>query len=93
MEITDIRMKLVDNDAKNLKAVVSITIDGAFVIHDIKIVDSKNGLFVSMPSKKDNRGEYKDICHPINTETRKSISDLVIQKYETLVSSIDEDEE
>lgn len=81
MNITDVRLKVIDNESK-MKAVASITIDGCFAIHDIKVIDSDRGLFIAMPSKKDESGTYRDICHPINSETRQTIQDIIIQKYQ-----------
>ncbi len=82
MNITEIRVRLVKKEDSKLKAVASITIDGCFVIHDIKVIQGTEGLFISMPSRKTPEGEYKDIVHPINTETRESISAQVIAAYE-----------
>lgn len=85
MNITDVRMRIIDNDTK-MKAVASITIDGSFAVHDIKVIDSEKGLFIAMPSKKDSDNTYRDVCHPINTATRQEIQDIIIQKYEQLVA-------
>lgn len=88
MNITDVRIRPVEKpDAKKMKAVASITIDGEFVVHDIKVIESDKGLFIAMPSKKDGNGEYKDVAHPINTATRKYIQEKVIAKYEEVVGS------
>ena len=65
-----------------MKAVVSITIDNEFVIHDIKVIEGDKGLFIAMPSRKSADGEYRDIAHPINSETRTKIQDLILAKYE-----------
>lgn len=81
MKITDVRIRLVAKDDSKLKAVASMTIDECFVIHDIKVIEGKEGFFISMPSKKTPDGEFKDIVHPINTETRESISAQVIDAY------------
>lgn len=81
MKISDIRIRLVEKADSKLKAVASITIDECFVVHDIKVIEGKDGLFISMPSKKTPDGEYKDIVHPINTETRELISAQVIEAY------------
>lgn len=85
MNITDVRMRIINNDTK-MKAIASITIDGGFAVHDIKVIDSDKGLFIAMPSKKDNDGMYRDVCHPINTAVRREIQDIVIQKYEQLIA-------
>ncbi|MCR5271847.1 MAG: septation regulator SpoVG [Lachnospiraceae bacterium] len=81
MKIDDIRIRKVENKGK-MKAVVSITIDDEFVVHDIKIIEGKKGLFIAMPSRKTSEGEYKDIAHPIKSETRDSLSDLILKKYD-----------
>ena len=79
--VTDVRVKKYDNPENKIKAIASITIDDTVVIHDIKVVDSEKGLFVAMPSKKGTDGKFKDIAHPINTETRNMIQKLVLDKY------------
>ena len=81
MKISDIRIRLVKKDDGKLKAVASITIDECFVVHDIKVIDGNEGPFISMPSRKTPDGEYKDIVHPINTETREMIRDAVLEAY------------
>ena len=81
MQITDVRLRKVEKEGK-MKAVASITIDNEFVVHDIKIIDGDKGLFIAMPSKKTLDGEYRDIAHPINSETRDRIQRSVIQAYE-----------
>jgi len=80
MQITDIRVRLVPNDEK-LKGVASITIDDCFVVHDLKIISGTEQLFVAMPSRKTKDGEYKDIAHPIKSETREEIGKLVLDAY------------
>ena len=84
MKISDIRIRLVDKAESKLKAVASITIDECFVVHDIKVIEGKEGYFISMPSKKTPEGEYKDIVHPINTETREYISNEIINAYKNM---------
>ena len=79
MKITDVRIRL--KDEAKLKGIASITIDECFVVHDIKIIAGKDGLFISMPSKKTAEGEHKDICHPIVTETREMIKTTVLDAY------------
>ena len=83
MKISDIRIRLVDKDDSKLKAVVSITIDDCFVVHDIKVIEGKDGYFISMPSKKTPDGLYKDIVHPINTATRESLSAQIIEAFKS----------
>lgn len=80
MEITDIRVRKIANAGK-MKAVVSITLDEVFVVHDIKVIEGDKGLFIAMPSKKATDGEYKDIAHPINSATRDAIQKLVLERY------------
>lgn len=80
MEITEVRLRLVREPGK-LKAAASITIDGCFVIHDLRVVENDGGLFIAMPNKRIHTGEYRDIAHPINNETRDHIAKLVIDKY------------
>ena len=82
MKITDVRIRLVTKEDSKLKAVASITIDECFVVHDIKVIEGKEGYFISMPSKKTPDGEYRDIVHPINTETREKIIEEVLKVYE-----------
>ena len=82
MKISDIRIRLVTKDDSKLKAVASITIDECFVVHDIKVIEGKEGYFISMPSRKTPDGEHKDIVHPINTETRIQIRDAIMVEYE-----------
>ena len=81
MQITDVRIRKVDKEGK-MKAVVSITIDDEFVVHDIKVIEEEKGLFIAMPSRKASDGEYRDIAHPINSGTRENIQRLILQKYE-----------
>ncbi len=81
MKITDIRMRRMTNDTK-MKAVVSITIDDEFVIHDIKIIEGEKGMFIAMPSRKSADGEYRDIAHPIKSETRTALQKMILAEYE-----------
>jgi stage V sporulation protein G len=84
MEITDVRVRRIDTEGK-MKAVVSVTFDNEFVVHDIKIIESQNGLFIAMPSRKTPDGEFKDIAHPINAATREKIQRAVLDKYESAI--------
>lgn len=84
MNITDIRIRKLQNEGK-MKAVVSVTIDDAFVIHDIKIIDGNNGLFVAMPSRKVGEETYRDIVHPINTSTRSVMQERIFDAYSRAV--------
>ena len=81
MQITDVRIRKVEKEGK-MKAVVSITIDEEFVVHDIKVIDGEKGLFIAMPSRKAADGEYRDIAHPINSSTREKIQELILEKYQ-----------
>ncbi|MCH3998742.1 MAG: septation regulator SpoVG [Lachnospiraceae bacterium] len=80
MEITDVRVRRIAKDGK-MKAVVSITIDNVFVVHDIKVIEGEKGLFIAMPSKKSADGEFRDIAHPINSETRSSLEKIILERY------------
>jgi len=82
MEITDIRIRKVNSEGK-MKAVVSLTFDNEFVVHDIKIIESQNGLFIAMPSRKTPDGEFKDIAHPINAESRLKVQKAILDKFES----------
>lgn len=81
MQITDVRIRKVEKEGK-MKAVVSITIDEEFVVHDIKIIEGEKRLFIAMPSRKAADGEYRDIAHPINSDTRDRIQKLILEKYQ-----------
>lgn len=89
MEITDIRIRRINRVGK-VKAISSITIDDCFVVHDIKIIDGAQGLFVAMPSRQASDGEYRDIAHPINSETRVYVKDTILAAYEELLAKEDE---
>ena len=91
MQITDVRVRKGTKEGK-MRAVVSITIDDVFVVHDIKVIEGEKGLFIAMPSRKATDGEYRDIAHPINSETRDKIQSLILEKYQE-VASESEDEE
>jgi len=75
------------NKESKMRAVVSITIDEVFVIHDIKVIEGDKGMFIAMPSRKAGEGEYKDIAHPINSETRSEIQDIILKKYYEVLES------
>ncbi|HIX76295.1 MAG TPA: septation regulator SpoVG [Candidatus Fusicatenibacter merdavium] len=81
MNITDVRVRKVAKEGK-MKAVVSITIDDEFVVHDIKVIEGEKGMFIAMPSRKATDGEYRDIAHPINSQTRERIQNIILEKYE-----------
>ena len=81
MQITDVRVRKVAKEGK-MRAAVSITIDDEFVVHDIKVIEGEKGLFIAMPSRKASDGEYRDIAHPINSDTRDMIQKLILKAYE-----------
>ena len=81
MQITDVRIRKITTDGK-MKAIVSVTFDNEFVVHDIKVIEGQNGLFIAMPSRKTPDGEFKDIAHPINTDTREKIQGSILDAYE-----------
>lgn len=81
MNITDVRVRKVNVEGK-MRAIVSVTLDNEFVVHDIKVIEGENGLFIAMPSKKGNNGEYRDIAHPINSATREKIQQLILEAYQ-----------
>ncbi|MBO5166407.1 MAG: septation regulator SpoVG [Lachnospiraceae bacterium] len=85
MQITDVRVRRITKEGK-MKAVVSITIDDEFVVHDIKVIEGEKGLFIAMPSKKATDGEYRDIAHPINSSTRENIQQIILDAYEKALS-------
>ena len=88
MQITDVRIRKIAKEGK-MKAIVSITLDGEFVVHDIKVIEGEKGLFIAIPSRRAGDGEYRDIAHPINSETREMIQNIILEKYETV---LEEDE-
>ena len=81
MQITDIRVRKINAEGR-MKAVVSVTFDDAFVVHDIKVIEGQDKLFIAMPSRKTPEGEFKDIAHPINAETRELLHDRILEKYQ-----------
>ncbi len=81
MQITDVRVRKITKEGK-MKAIVSITLDNEFVVHDIKVIEGEKGLFIAMPSKKAADGEYRDIAHPINSSTRDNIQRIILESYE-----------
>lgn len=89
MQITDVRVRKITKDGK-MKAIVSITLDDEFVVHDIKVIEGEKGLFIAMPSKKAADGEYRDIAHPINSSTRDSIQKVILGAYEKALAEPDE---
>ena len=92
MKITDVRVRKVAKEGK-MKAVVSITLDDIFVVHDIKVIEGDKGLFIAMPSRKSGDGEYRDIAHPINSETRDWVQKVILEGYEKALQEMVDDEE
>ena len=89
MKITDVRVRKITKEGK-MKAIVSITLDDEFVVHDIKVIEGEKGLFIAMPSKKATDGEYRDIAHPINSSTRESIQKIILESYEKTLEEPDD---
>ncbi len=88
MEITDIRVRRVGGDGK-LRAYVTVTFDSAFVVHNIKVIHGRNGVFIAMPSRRTKTGEYKDVAHPIHSDFRTLLQDRVLEAYEKALEDPD----
>lgn len=88
MNITDVRVRKITKEGK-MKAVVSVTIDNEFVVHDIKVIEGEKGLFIAMPSRKATDGEYRDIAHPINTKTRDTLQAIVLDAFERAADELE----
>ena len=86
MNITDIRIRKIDKEGK-MKAVVSVTIDEVFVVHDIKVIEGEKGLFIAMPSRKTSDGQYRDIAHPINSATREQLQTAILDRYKAEIEN------
>ena len=84
MQITDVRVRRIDKEGK-MRAIVSVTFDNEFVVHDIKIIEGEKGLFMAMPSRKTLDGEYRDIAHPINSATRERLQSMILDSYENVL--------
>ncbi len=91
MQITDVRVRKISKEGK-MKAVVSMTLDDEFVVHDIKVIEGDKGLFIAMPSRRAGNGEFRDIAHPINSETRDMIQRVILEKYEAAVVELGEED-
>ena len=89
MNITDVRVRKISKEGK-MKAVVSVTIDDEFVVHDIKVIEGDKGLFIAMPSRRSSDGEYRDVAHPINTSTRERLQAVIMEAYEKAEESPEE---
>ena len=92
MKITDVRVRKITKEGK-MKAIVSITIDDEFVVHDIKVIEGEKGMFIAMPSRKSTDGEYRDIAHPLNSATRDRIQTIILNKYEKAMAEDSESAE
>ncbi len=90
MQITDIRIRVVNKDSK-MKAVASVTFDDSFVVHDIKVIEGEKGLFIAMPSKKTHGDEYRDIAHPINGEMRSLLQDAIVERFKQALDELPEE--
>ncbi|HHW29145.1 MAG TPA: septation regulator SpoVG [Syntrophomonadaceae bacterium] len=84
MQVTEVRIRKVNQDGSRMKAVCSVTFDDVFVVHDIKVVESEKGLFIAMPSKRTPAGEFRDIAHPITSEARQFIQDAILKAYQEM---------
>lgn len=94
MKITDVRLRKVNNPDTRMKALASITFDDSFVVHDLRVIDGNNGMFVAMPSKRTADGEFRDIAHPINSDMRQHVQEEVMRVYEETEDPVEpEDEE
>jgi len=82
VNITEVRIRLKTKEDSKIRAIASITIDECFVVHDIKVIEGNEGFFIAMPSRKTPEGEFKDIVHPLNTETREVIKNKILQEFE-----------
>lgn len=91
MEITDIRIRKVNANGK-LMAYVTVTFDDCFVVHNVKVIEGEDGLFIAMPSRKTKSGEYKDVAHPINTQFRSKLQDQILSEYEKTGDAIEQNE-
>ena len=92
MQITDIRVRVVSKESK-MKAVVSVTFDDAFAVHDIKVIEGEKGLFIAMPSKKTPDGEYRDIAHPIHGEMRAMLQNEILDSYQNALEELPEEQD
>ena len=91
MEITDVRVRKVNKEGK-MKAVISVTFDNEFVVHDIKVIEREDDLFIAMTSRKTAEGEFRDVAHPINAQTREKIQKVVLEKYEEALALAEAEE-
>jgi stage V sporulation protein G len=92
MEITNVRVRVVEKENSKMRGFASVTIDNQFVVHDIRILEGDNGLFLAMPSKQVAPGEYRDIAHPIDPDARKIFTDAILAEYEAELNKVGEEE-
>lgn len=92
MQITDVRIRKITKEGK-MRAVVSITLDNEFVVHDIKVIEGEKGLFIAMPSRRSGDGEFRDVAHPIKRETRERFQTIVLERYERFMEESADEEE
>ena len=92
MEITNVRVRVVEKENSKMRGFASVTIDNQFVVHDIRILEGDNGLFLAMPSKQTAPGEYRDIAHPINPEARQLFTDAILEEYQKELNNATEEE-
>ena len=90
MKITSVNVRKIEKDGSRMKGIASVLLDDAFAVHDIRIIEGDNGLFIAMPSRKTSTGGYKDIAHPINTQTRDRIQSIVLEAYEKADAPVEE---
>ena len=93
MEITSVKIRKVEREGSRMKGIASVVVDNAIAIHDIRIIEGDNGLFIAMPSRKTPVGEYRDIAHPINAEARQIFTDAILAEYQKELAREDRDEE
>jgi len=92
MKITAVKVRKIEKENSNMKGIASVTLDNEFVIHDIKVIDGRNGLFIAMPSKKLANGEHKDTAHPITQEVRTMFEEAIFEAYENAEDPVNDEE-
>ena len=92
MEITSVKVRKIEKENSNMRGIASVTLDNEFVVHDIKVIEGRNGLFIAMPSKKLANGEHKDIAHPITQEVRTMFEKAIFEAYENAEDPVSKDE-
>ena len=91
MQVTSVSVRKIEKEGSRMKGIASVLLDECFAVHDIRIIEGDNGLFIAMPSRKAGDGEYRDIAHPINSETRDRIQKIILEKYEIALAEEEED--